>query len=297
MASCHSGLPGPAKEVSDNLGNYDLANNHDHSNTISKTVSSAAENSYNDSPRSASTMGIQSGSLTPTPEFFICDVCVDTTCDRMFPPCCDTVGSTDIASIPDLDLCDKDISCFQRLYFCLFFEYGKISKLCPWFCAPYDRIFGWSKVSDAVVDFFKLWGNPELFNVACIASCVPYFALCYLIYIPLWLPCYACFALSQLFRKVRSSIKSRTCRFITNAAYLLASGIGISFREFANKACYGRTCFGCRKGCGPECSQLHRGGRYYTNFGLKNDGYDEYCFVCDRSWDSHAGNTFHWCPL
>jgi hypothetical protein len=293
MASSNSDLPGPSTEDSHKIGNHDHFNNHDDV----RTVSGGAETAYNNSPRYVSSMGKQSALHASSPEMTICDICVDMPCDDMYPPCCDAVGNTDFTNIPDLDLCDQEVTWFQRLLFCVFFEFGKISKLCPWYCAPYDRVFGWSKVSDIVVDFFKLCGNPELFNSACVASCVPYFALCYLIYTPLWLPCYACFALSQSLRKVKSAIKSRCCRFVTNALYLMASGIGISFRQFTITVCHGRTCFGCRKGCGPECSQSHRGGRYYTNFGLKDDGYDEYCFVCDRSWESHSGSSQYFCII
>lgn len=286
MASPNQELPVSSQEASENFNNDNLAS----SDAPASNISGIAESPYNESPRYANTMGKNSAVPSPV-DFHICDICVDTSCDSIFPPCCDMFGNIDYGDIPDLDLCDDNVTWFQRVEFCIFFEFGKFSKLCPWFCAPFDRVFGWSKVSDAVVDFFKLCGNPELFNIACIASCVPYFGLCYMIYIPLWLPCYACFALSQSFRKARSAMKSRTCRFITNGSYLLASGVGLSFRKFANKVCQGRTCFGCRQSCGPECAQIHRGGRYYTNYGLKNDGYEEYCFVCDQSWDSHSGEA------
>ncbi len=255
--------------------------------------SSAAITPYNDLPRVANNMASQSVSI-PDPENKqqSCDICLDSSCDNAFPPCCDTVGSADCDGIPDLELCDHRVTWIQRLQFSTFFEFGKVSKLCTWYCISYDRVLGWSKVADATVDCFKFCGNPEIFNTGCVVSCVPYFALCYLIYIPLWLPCYACFALSQSFRKVKSDIKSRTCRFLVNASYLLSASIGLTFRGLANMFCKGRTCFGARKGCGPECAQLHRGGRYYTNYGLKGDGYEEYCLLCDQSWETHAGDDF-----
>jgi hypothetical protein len=287
MASGHPNLQVPSNESSDHVDDNYPDNNDDPANASF----SESKTPYNDLPQYANTMGKQSASL-PSVEFQICDICVDTFCDNMFPPCCDNVGNTDLETIPDLNLCDENVTWFQRLQFCIFFEFGKVSKLFSWFCVPYDRVFGWSKVSDAVVDSFKLCGNPDLFNTGCVASCIPYFALCYLIYTPLWLPCYACFALSQSFRKVRSAIKSRTGRFLANGSYMLSSWIGMSFRKLANALCPGRTCFGFRKGCGPECSQTHRGGRYYNNFGLKSDGYEEYCFVCDQSWDLHTGYYF-----
>ena len=260
-------------------------------NDPANSGSSEAKSLYNDLPQYANTMGKQSASL-PSAEFHICDICVDTSCDNLFPPCCDIVGNADFVVIPDLNLCDERVTWCQRLQYCIFFDFGKVSKLCSWYCAPFDRVFGWSKVSDAVVDFFKLCGVPDIFNIGCVASCIPYFAVCYLIYVPLWLPCYVSFAISQAFRNVRSAIKSRTGRFLTNVSYMLSSWIGLSFRKFANTVCPGRTCFGFRKGCGPECSQIHRGGRYYTNFGLKNDGYEDYCLKCDQSWDLHTGDTF-----
>ena len=127
------------------------------------------------------------------------------------------------------------------------------------------------------------------FNTACVASCVPYFGICYLLYCPCWLPCYACFALSQVFRKCRPVLKSRMGLFVANVLYLLSVGIGLSFKFSTRILCPRRTCFGARTGCGPECAQVHRGGRYYTNYGLKSEGYEEYCLVCEQGWDSHSG--------
>jgi hypothetical protein len=281
MASDHPDSQVSTKQSSDDSvdNNPDIAAN---------AGSGIAETSYNNMPQYANTMGKQSASL-PSPEFQICDICIDTSCDNMFPPCCDYVGKADGEVVPDMNLCDEKVTWWQRLEYCIFFDFGKVSSLCSWYCAPFDRVLGWSKVSDAVVDFFKLCGVPDMFNIGCITSCIPYFASCYFIYIPLWLPCYVCFALSQSCRKVRSTIRSRTGRFLTNASYVLSLWIGLSFRKFANTVCHGRSCFGFRKGCGPECSKIHRGGRYYTNYGLKNDGYEECCFICDQSWDLHAG--------
>jgi hypothetical protein len=214
---------------------------------------------------------------------------LDTYFDKFAPPCCDLIGQSHYDDIPDLDLWDTTLTWFQRIKFCLFFDFGKISRMCAWYCTPFDRFFGWSKVADAVVDFFKLCGNPELFNDACVVSCVPYFAICYLIYMPLWLPCFSCLAVSQVIRKYRHSFTNRAGRFVVNSLYLLSASIALCFRSFINSVCPGRTCFGVRKGCGPECSQVHRGGRFYTNYGLKNDGYEDYCFICHQGWDSHSG--------
>jgi hypothetical protein len=287
-------VPDPAKMNSTGSGSKFTENiEHLENSTVDDACSSTEYAQYDNVPRYANTMGTESASIPVSGvEHQTCNICFDNYFDKMFPPCCDRLGNTDCDTIPDLELCDHNVTCIKRLQFCIFFEFGKVSKLCTWYCTSYDRMFGWSKVADATIDFFKLCGNPDIFNVGCVASCVPYFAFCYLIYIPLWLPCYACFALSQSFRKARTLIKSRSCRFLVNAFYLLSAGIGLTFRELTKYICPGRTCFGSRKGCGPECAQVHRGGRYYTNFGQKNDGYEEYCLSCDQSWESHAGNFF-----
>lgn len=118
------------------------------------------ETPYDAVPRASNMMGMQSVSVPAlVPESS--DICVVICCDTRWPPCCDRVGALDFQDVPDHELCEIGVTWFQRLQYCLFFEFGKVSKLCSWYCTPFNRIFGWSKVADLTVDFFKLCGSPD----------------------------------------------------------------------------------------------------------------------------------------
>jgi hypothetical protein len=111
-------------------------------------IDNPVETSYGVAPRALNAIETQSAPVVVPKSS---DICVDLCCDKLWPPCCDRIGALDCKDVPDHELCDLGVTWCRRLQFCMFFEWGKISLLCSWFCTPFNRTFGWSKIADLTV--------------------------------------------------------------------------------------------------------------------------------------------------